>query len=244
MRFNPPPNWPVGAGWTPDPGFVPDPSWPPAPAGWQFWVDDSPAVAAQSPGPQGVPADPGTAPTQHVPQYPGAPAPYPGIPQPGQPFGPPPNHTRRNVLIGVAVAVVLIAVAVGLFFVIRGSDSKSEKPPAQTSSTVQMSSRPKTDNAQIRAVVTQLESAWNASDFEAFMGHTCRAFASDTSHSESRFSADRSKNGKVSLKVTKVDVTGSTAVASVDRKYADESQASSVKLDFVKEDGEWKTCPQ
>lgn len=40
-RFNPPPDWPVEPGWTPPPEWVPDRSWPPAPAGWQFWVEDS-----------------------------------------------------------------------------------------------------------------------------------------------------------------------------------------------------------
>ncbi|MBN3458854.1 PQQ-binding-like beta-propeller repeat protein [Mycobacterium sp. DSM 3803] len=39
--FNPPPAWPVPRGWTPPPEWVPDSSWPPAPAGWQFWIEDT-----------------------------------------------------------------------------------------------------------------------------------------------------------------------------------------------------------
>lgn len=36
--FNPPPNWPIPQGFTPQEGWEPDPTWPPAPDGWQFWV--------------------------------------------------------------------------------------------------------------------------------------------------------------------------------------------------------------
>lgn len=39
-RFNPPPNWPVPAGWSPPPSWDPPANWPPAPDGWRFWVDD------------------------------------------------------------------------------------------------------------------------------------------------------------------------------------------------------------
>lgn len=44
MRFNPPPQWPVEAGWTPDENWTPDPSWPPSPPGWQFWLPDEPTA--------------------------------------------------------------------------------------------------------------------------------------------------------------------------------------------------------
>lgn len=43
FQFNPPPGWPVPPpGWTPPDGWAPDPGWPPAPAGWQFWVLNTP----------------------------------------------------------------------------------------------------------------------------------------------------------------------------------------------------------
>ncbi len=41
-RFNPPPGWLVPEGFTPADGWTPDPSWPPAPAGWDFWVAETP----------------------------------------------------------------------------------------------------------------------------------------------------------------------------------------------------------
>lgn len=47
-RFNPPPNWPIDdASWSPPPGWQPDPSWGPAPEGWNFWVTQEQAPAAQ-----------------------------------------------------------------------------------------------------------------------------------------------------------------------------------------------------
>ncbi|MEW9533625.1 DUF4041 domain-containing protein [Microbispora sp. NPDC049125] len=54
-RFNSPPGWPTPPpGWRPPAGWQPDPSWPPAPAGWQFWVVDSPPAAAPAPAPVAV----------------------------------------------------------------------------------------------------------------------------------------------------------------------------------------------
>ena len=37
-KFNPPPNWPVPAGFRPPPGWEPDPAWGPPPSGWPLWV--------------------------------------------------------------------------------------------------------------------------------------------------------------------------------------------------------------
>ena len=43
--YNSPPNWPrPPEGWMPEPGWRPDPGWGPAPDGWQFWIEDAPAV--------------------------------------------------------------------------------------------------------------------------------------------------------------------------------------------------------
>lgn len=49
MRFNPPPQWPVEAGWTPDENWTPDPTWPPSPPGWQFWLPDEPTEPVMPP---------------------------------------------------------------------------------------------------------------------------------------------------------------------------------------------------
>jgi hypothetical protein len=65
LRFNPPPGWPVPAGFTPAPGWQPEPSWPPPPPGWQLWVGDDyppadtmPIQAIQA-GPPSAPPLPG-----------------------------------------------------------------------------------------------------------------------------------------------------------------------------------------
>lgn len=98
-KFNSPPGWPTPPeGWTPPPGWSPDPSWPAAPEGWQFWVDDGAAGAAEAAAPPAY--DPhatqtlGTAPTQALPtsssqgmySY----GPSSGLEQPGaSPYGSP-----------------------------------------------------------------------------------------------------------------------------------------------------------
>lgn len=48
-RFNPPPGWPVPAGFTPDADWRPDPSWPAAPDGWEFWIAEPVAVPPPAP---------------------------------------------------------------------------------------------------------------------------------------------------------------------------------------------------
>ena len=41
-RYQSPPNWPSPPdGWTPPAGWAAPAAWPPAPAGWEFWVDES-----------------------------------------------------------------------------------------------------------------------------------------------------------------------------------------------------------
>ena len=40
LRFNPPPEWPLPAGFVPPAGWQPDPTWRPAPLGWQLWLND------------------------------------------------------------------------------------------------------------------------------------------------------------------------------------------------------------
>jgi hypothetical protein len=39
MVYNPPPNWPVGKGFTPPDGWQPDPAWGPPPQGWPLWTE-------------------------------------------------------------------------------------------------------------------------------------------------------------------------------------------------------------
>lgn len=46
-RFNPPPGQAAPDGWTPPPGWQQAPTWPAPPAGWQLWVDGTPASPHQ-----------------------------------------------------------------------------------------------------------------------------------------------------------------------------------------------------
>lgn len=216
MRFNAPPNWPVAADWIPEPGWTPDPTWPPAPAGWQFWVDDfAPAPAAQ----------PETGPPQVAPPaYQGAPQWQPPAPVPG-PVGPP-RRNNRNVLIlaGVAV-VVVIGVVVALVVGLGGGSSK-----------------PKSDEDQIRATLSAIESAWNSGDYKAFASHVCGANPS-VNAGEDEFQQERKNVGDVSFEVTNIKVTGDTAKVEVTGKSSLKGEDSSNStFDFKKTDGEWKWC--
>jgi hypothetical protein len=93
-RFNPPPGWLVPPGFTPAAGWQPDPSWPAAPAGWQFWVVDSPddrtvvSTPTAAAGPQTPAQAAPQTPAQAAPQTPAQAAPLapPAVPTP-QPTG-------------------------------------------------------------------------------------------------------------------------------------------------------------
>lgn len=62
VRFNPPPDWPVPAGFDPRRGHLADPTWPPPPEGWQFWVRDTAAGRERASLPAtALPAPPGQA---------------------------------------------------------------------------------------------------------------------------------------------------------------------------------------
>ncbi|MGO1318000.1 MAG: hypothetical protein ACTMIR_13325 [Cellulomonadaceae bacterium] len=162
-RFNPAPGWPpTPQGWTPPPGWQPDPSWPAAPAGWQFWVEDAPAVP-------GVPAPsaPSAEQTQFLPQQPPAPsapsaeqtqflpptvapaqyASYSGGPQGQQPYpgapvvgGPGPQGPRKKsplVWILPVAALLIIGIVIGILFltgVLGGGDESDGGDASPTSS--------------------------------------------------------------------------------------------------------------
>jgi ketosteroid isomerase-like protein len=211
MRFNPPPNWPVAADWTPEPGWTPDPTWPPAPAGWQFWIDDSaPAPAAQ----------PQTGPQQMAPPaYQGAPQWQPPVSVRG-PIAPP-SHTTRNVLIGVGVGAVLVIALVVALVVGFGGDS----------------SKPKSDEDQIRATLSAVQNAWNSDDFDTVVSHGCDS----TSDSEADFRRQRQQIGDITIQIKQIHVTGDTAKVDASVKSTKKGSKSST-FDLKKKDGDWKVC--
>lgn len=86
MTFNPPPGWPIAAGFEPTADWTPDPTWPPAPPGWQFFV------ANPTPAPQTAEHEPTaihprylTAPTTGKPAANPPPAPSQPTPAPARP---------------------------------------------------------------------------------------------------------------------------------------------------------------
>lgn len=106
MYFNPPPNWPLPAGFTPTPEWQPEPDWPPAPAGWNFWVDGA-ATGLQ-------PTSPYDGDTTHAPTL----APV------GQPTAASVGPRRRRVLLVLGGVATVIAVGVVAVLVWRGFGSE------------------------------------------------------------------------------------------------------------------------
>jgi hypothetical protein len=138
-------------------------------------------------------------------------------------MGPPRNHTTRNVLIGVGVGAVLVIALVVALVVGFGSDSK-----------------PKSDEDQIRATLSSLETAWNANDYKAFATHVCGSNPQGTA-GESNFKQQRQKSGEITFNVKKVQVTGDKAKVDVDETFTNQKDDSET-LDFKKEDNDWKLC--
>ncbi|HEX9032524.1 MAG TPA: DUF4190 domain-containing protein [Streptosporangiaceae bacterium] len=109
LRFNPPPGWPLPAGFMPPQEWQPDPSWPPVPPEWQLWIDDGTFGGAY----QGVPGM--TAPLG--PQG-GSYPPSPGF-QPYQAYsqgGPPTSGGTNGFAIAGFVLGIISAVLLSVIF--------------------------------------------------------------------------------------------------------------------------------
>jgi hypothetical protein len=239
MRFNPPPNWPLPPNWTPPPGYTPDPSWGPAPPGWQFWVDDY---------------APTLAPGQSVPPQYGQSVPPQGFGQSMPPgyaaqYAQPASNKSRNILIGVGVGVVaIIALAITLVFTMRNDDESADEQSQQTTSTARAE---ESDEDQIRSAVDGMESSWNDSDYDKFIGYWCEENRGN--YTENEFDEERYDEGTVSIIVGTIDVRGDEADAEVTAEFSNSttttrrptttsSNADTETWTFVKRDGEWLFC--
>jgi Domain of unknown function (DUF4878) len=153
-----------------------------------------------------------------------APDPAWGPPPPNWPLWLPDARKNRTPLIaGIAAVLALAAVVVGvLYFTVWSKDSA----PAQS------------DEAQIRAVVTKFEAAWNDTNFDAFKPITCKEQQSKDDFNEKDFKKVREESPTLNLTVVSVKITGDTATAVV--KNGDNDKTQNIKL--VREDGAWKWC--
>ncbi len=138
LRFNPPPNWPLPAGFVPPAGWQPDPAWPQAPAGWQLWLNDDTEPGFGAPGAPGYGAPGYGAPGYGASGYgtpgygaPGYGAPGYGTPDASAPPGGYPQQAYQQFVVpqntgvnGFAIAGFILSligvVLLGLIFSIVG----------------------------------------------------------------------------------------------------------------------------
>ncbi|HEY7052733.1 MAG TPA: nuclear transport factor 2 family protein [Mycobacterium sp.] len=140
---------------------------------------------------------------------------------PVAPVPPPRKHTARNVLIGVGaviavvVAVIVALAAIGVF-------------------------ASKSDEDKIRDVVSDVQDAWNRSDYDTVVSHFCAKSRSNSS--EDNFKDSRSKSGTIKFKISSIKVDGDNAKVDVTETYSKRSDPDTETLKFTKEDGKWTLC--
>jgi hypothetical protein len=185
-----------------------------------------------NPPPNWPPAPPGWTPPPDWRPDPNWPPPPPGwqLWIPDAPAG-----GKRTALIvgGVAVAIVTVVGIVLTVVLMSRSDDGGAVPSSTTRTSVQASS----DEEQIDEKVAAFEKAWNNEDFDAMSEIVCDELHQDPEFTESDFLESRRDSGRLSLTVQNYDITGNTAVVSIEQLGATTND-----FDFVREDGEWKWC--
>jgi hypothetical protein len=155
-------------------------------------------------------------------------------PPPGwQLWAPEQKPRRRGLIAGLVVGgVVVVAVIVYLVAVLalRVWGSGQRLPP--------------TDEERIRSVVAGFSDAWNDSDFTKFKAYFCgKSLKGTNAPTADKFSKQRGDDGRITIHVISVKVTGETATAELVEKYDKKSLSTEENLPFVLENGEWKACP-
>lgn len=125
---------------------------------------------------------------------------------------------------GVVAAVAVVAIVAAVLVVALTRESKPS------------------DEERIRQFFASAQNAWNNSDFDAFADLTCDKDRQGEDFTESNFRDARVDEGRVEITVKSVEVSGDTAIASVEEKYETEDEPDSVEHDLVREGGEWKVC--
>lgn len=111
----------------------------------------------------------------------------------------------RNLLIALgAAAVVVVAVVLGLAFGLGWGTTQAS------------------DEDQIRAVVAEIQTAWNNSDYH--------------------FAQTRKDSGEVTFTVKTVTSSGDSAAADTTDTFTNTPKPQPDTLPFKKDDGAWKYC--
>ncbi|MBN2447642.1 MAG: nuclear transport factor 2 family protein [Phycisphaerae bacterium] len=144
--------------------------------------------------------------------------------------------TGSITAIGTALTILVLAAC--------GPAPSSERSTAPPGGPVAVGS----DQDQITTVIAKFETAWNDSDFDAFMDITCeetrpntfRPGNSDIPMTEEDFEKARTQEGRVELTVKAIFLDGDTAIAAVDEKS--DAGLDNDEIKFVREGGAWKGC--
>lgn len=192
--------------------FNPPPNWPPPPDGWIPSPDWTPDPSWPPP-PSGwqLWIDDETLPS----------GPTGGVaaPPPSGRLGPP---GRRKLVVGLgAVAAAIVAVGVAAPIIL----SRTADPP-------------KSDEDQIREVLSGIVEAYNNSDFNTYVSYFCPSERSGLGDA-SELRQDRSDTGRLSFDDISIDITGDTAKVTATATVENEDEPDTQTVDMAKEDGRW-----
>lgn len=126
-------------------------------------------------------------------------------------------------------AVLLIAVAAGITVAATRDGPTAGSP---TTAAAELS-----DEDRIENVVEQFQQAWNEREFDSLRSLMCARMRTGDEFSRANFAAMRDEMGQLTLTVTSIDVTGSTADTVIENDGKDPDDIA-----FSYENGQWKWC--
>ncbi|HZQ32043.1 MAG TPA: hypothetical protein VFB19_09935 [Mycobacterium sp.] len=145
----------------------------------------------------------------------------------------PESHTARNVVIGVVVGIVAtLAVVLPIVFLQHSRSTSSRSHPNSAAGS---------DEDQIRAVISNMQVAWNSSDYDRVLGNFCTE--DEAKRSEESFREVRDESGQVEFTIESITVTGDTAKVEASEAFSNHSSPDVATLTFIREDGRWVFCP-
>ncbi|KUI02706.1 hypothetical protein AU188_14690 [Mycobacterium sp. IS-3022] len=100
------------------------------------------------------------------------------------------------------------------------------------------------DADQVRAVLDGMNGSYNRSDFPSFATHVC-AVMRHADGFETEWYASRKADGPTRISINSVTVAGRPAVkavATVRFAAANQPDAKTFDIDFVREGSQWKAC--
>lgn len=210
MRYNPPPNWPA-----PPPGWTPRPGWEPSPE-WgpepPGWPlwVDEPPLSAATYDPPPAYADPGYV---HQPAYPQ---------QVGYGVAPP-QQRRTGALWAAIIGVVAVVATVLAVLLIAGTDLLGAS-----------------DEDQIRATVSAMETAYNDADPQSFRALICEDRRDEFPTDADDMRQTLQFGGEITLIIDRVYVDGDRATAEVSGEILSDDFDETWR--FIREGDEWLWC--